>query len=59
MLRERPFEIFGYALTIFIIFVYIVVNYIVEGEEGDIAKLVRVAEEGEGKGWRVGWGIGE
>ncbi len=40
LLRERPFEIIGYAFTIFIIFVYVVVNYFVEGEQGDIVKLV-------------------
>lgn len=42
LLRERPFEIIGYAFTIFIIFITVVVNFIVEGEEGDIIKLVNL-----------------
>lgn len=41
LLRERPFEIMGYALTIFIIFTHVLVDYFVEGEQGDVGKLVR------------------
>lgn len=40
LLRERPFEIMGYAFTIFIVFTDVVVNFFVEGEQGDIIKLV-------------------
>lgn len=42
LLRERPFEIMGYAFTIFIVFTDVVVNFFVEGEQGDIIKLIRL-----------------
>ena len=45
LLRERPFEIIAYGLTIFVISVYVIVNFIVEGEERE---LVNVVSKGQG-----------
>lgn len=51
LLRERPFEIIGFAFTIFILTTYIIVNYFVEGEQGDMIKLVRKKSLEESIGW--------
>jgi len=41
LLRERPFEVIGYAITVFMLTLYILINYILEGEQDDVVKLVR------------------
>ncbi len=41
LLRERPFEVIGYAATVFILVSYVIINYWVEGEQQDVIKLVR------------------
>ena len=41
LLRERPFEVIGFAITVFILTLYVLINYLLEGEQDDITKLVR------------------
>lgn len=41
LLRERQFEMIGYAVTTFIVISYVIINYFIEGEQRDIVKLVR------------------
>jgi len=40
LLRERPFEIIGYAVAVLVIILYIIVNYWVKNEEGQPIRLV-------------------
>ncbi len=40
ILRERPFEMVGFAVGIFIIMVYVIVDYSLEGNQGDVYRLV-------------------
>ncbi len=41
ILRERPFEMTGFAVGIFIIMAYVIVDYSLEGNQGDLYRLVR------------------
>ena len=38
---KRPFEMFGYSITTFIILYYVIINYFIEGDQGDVNQLVR------------------
>ena len=40
LLRERQFELLGYAVGMTIILLYVIINYCMEGTEGDYARLV-------------------
>ncbi len=40
LLREKPLAMIGYAVTMFIISTYVIVNYFIEGEQDDVVKLV-------------------
>ena len=40
LLRERQFELVGYAVGVAIILLYVIINYCMTGTEGDYAKLV-------------------
>ena len=41
LLREKMFELAGFAVAVTIIMIYIITNYIAKGEEGQVLRLVR------------------
>lgn len=51
LLRERQFELLGYAVAMSIIFIYVIINYCMEGVDEDYARLVRFVTE------HLGWFI--
>jgi len=42
LLRERSFEMIGYAVAVLVIILYIIANYAVKGEEGQPIRLARL-----------------
>ena len=45
LLRERSFEMIGYAVAVLVIILYIIANYGVNGEEGQPIRLVSELQE--------------